>query len=174
MMMKPFVPPVLCGLAVAMLAASPVRAQDSVATHPADSAHARTADAYELRDVDEMPELRNRSDVARVLTRVYPPEMKQRHETGTVALRMMVLRDGRVDSASVVVAVHSREGFDDAAATVVRTMRFSPARVNGEPVAVWVTLPVTFQMETTQAPPPRNPPPTGTVPRPVPASPPLP
>ena len=103
---------------------------------------------YELSAVEEQPELSNRADVGRQISRNYPPLLRDAGVTGQVTLRMRVLEDGHVDPESISVENSSHDAFADAARKVVERMRFRPAKVGGRPVKVWVTLPVTFQLQT--------------------------
>jgi periplasmic protein TonB len=103
---------------------------------------------YELSAVEEQPELSNRSEVARQLSRNYPPLLRDAGVVGTVTIRMRVLENGQVDPASIAVENATHDAFADAARRVVERMRFRPAKVGGRAVKVWVTLPVTFQLST--------------------------
>ena len=103
---------------------------------------------YELSAVEEQPELSNRSEVARQLSRNYPPLLRDAGVVGTVTIRMRVLENGTVDPASIAVENSTHDAFADAARRVVERMRFRPAKVGGKAVKVWVTLPVTFQLST--------------------------
>jgi protein TonB len=116
------------------------------------STEQRTAPAdegtYELSAVEEQPSLSNGSEVQRQLARQYPPLLRDAGVVGTVTLRMRVLEDGHVDPESISVENTTHDAFADAAKRVVEKMRFRPAKVGGHPVKVWVTLPVTFQLQT--------------------------
>jgi protein TonB len=118
----------------------------------AQSTEQRTAPAdegtYELSAVEEQPELSNRSEVARQLSRNYPPLLRDAGVVGTVTVRMRGMENGSVDPESVASENSTHEAFGDAAKRVVERMRFRPAKVGGRAVKVWVTLPVTFQLET--------------------------
>lgn len=103
---------------------------------------------YELSAVEEQPDLSNRSEVARQLSRNYPPLLRDAGVTGTVTIRMRVNEDGRVDASSITVENATHDAFGDAARRVVERMRFRPAKVGGRPVKVWVTLPVNFTLDT--------------------------
>ncbi|HSU16901.1 TonB family protein [Longimicrobium sp.] len=103
---------------------------------------------YELSAVEEQPSLSNSSEVQRQLARNYPPLLRDAGVIGTVTLRMRVLEDGHVDPESISVENTTHDAFADAAKRVVEKMRFRPAKVGGHPVKVWVTLPVTFQLQT--------------------------
>jgi len=101
---------------------------------------------YELGELDEQPELANARAVAAALSRVYPPELRAKGDTGVVVVRFRVTAEGLVDPPTVGIVESTSEGFSRAALEVVRTMRFRPAKVQHRPVAVWVAIPVSFQL----------------------------
>ncbi|HEX8903847.1 MAG TPA: TonB family protein [Longimicrobiaceae bacterium] len=103
---------------------------------------------YELSAVEEQPDLSNRAEVIRQISRNYPPLLRDAGVTGEVVLRMRVLADGHVDPESISIESSTHDAFADAAKRVVERMRFRPAKVGGKAVKVWVTLPVTFQLQT--------------------------
>ncbi len=123
----------------AVLAAAPALAQD---TSPADSVK-----IYELSEVDVMPEMVNRSEVAGLTDRYHPREMRRRRESGTATVRFVILPGGGVDSARILVENATNEEFGAAGVNVIRWARFAPARKDGQPVAVWATLPLLFWLE---------------------------
>ncbi|HEV7587830.1 MAG TPA: energy transducer TonB [Longimicrobium sp.] len=94
--------------------------------------------------VEEQPELLNREAVQRALSRAYPPLLRDDGRSGTVVIRFRVLTDGTVDPATVEVVSTTHAGFSAAAFRVALTMRFRPARFNGTPIPVWISVPVTF------------------------------
>ena len=72
----------------------------------------------------------------------YPPEARQARLEGTIALDVVVGRDGSV------VSMHPLNGPDvlaRAAMDALRWWKFQPYRVNGEPVVVETTLAVEFK-----------------------------
>jgi protein TonB len=121
--------------------------ENGVAQDASDREAPPAEGTYEISAVEERPDLTNRSDVARSLSRNYPPLLKDAGITGTVTIRMRIMEDGRVDPASISVENSTHDAFGDAARKVVERMRFRPAKVGGRPVKVWITLPVTFQLE---------------------------
>ncbi|HEX9938397.1 MAG TPA: energy transducer TonB [Longimicrobium sp.] len=137
----------------AALAAGSARAQNPPPTMTAPPAEG----TYDLSSVEEMPELANRADVARLIQRSYPPEMRSRGETGTVTLRFRIQEDGRVDSASVMIENATSPEFTEPAAKVARAMRFRPAKIENRAVPVWVTVPIPFRLEPRSAPATRAP-----------------
>lgn len=113
-------------------------AREREGTQPPDSG------TYELAALDVMPELANRAEVQKALSRNYPPLMRDAGISGTVTVRFRITRTGTVDPSSVEVVESTHEAFSEAAVRVVTRMRFSPGKLHASPVPVWVTLPVTF------------------------------
>ncbi|HEV3049456.1 MAG TPA: energy transducer TonB [Longimicrobium sp.] len=102
---------------------------------------------YELTTVEEAPVLRNPAAVARQIQARFPRALRERGASGAVLVRFRVLENGTVDPQSPEVEMTTHPGFDEAAVSVVRVARFQPAKVNGWPVRVWVTLPLQFGAE---------------------------
>jgi len=102
---------------------------------------------FELSAVESPPELLNRDRVAVEISRNYPPLLRDAGVTGSVTLRMRIGSDGVVDPATIEVIESTHDAFSEAAARVASQLRFRPARAAGRLVPVWVTLPVTFQLE---------------------------
>lgn len=91
----------------------------------------------EWRPVDELP-------VAITNPRpLYPDIAREAGVDGTVRLRALVGRDGRVLDVHIDKSVPM---LDQAAADAVRRWVFKPALSNGRPVAVWVAIPVHFSL----------------------------
>jgi TonB family protein len=98
----------------------------------------------ELLSVEQTPELANRGDVAHSLAQQYPRAARNAGEGGYVMLRFQINDQGRVDMATARAVWATRADFADAALHVAEAMRFRPAKDRGDPVAVWVTIPITF------------------------------
>lgn len=76
----------------------------------------------------------------------YPPMARRRGMSGTVLLKVLVDTEGRV--ADLAVERSSGHGLlDRAALQAVRQWLFSPATDDGVPVAMWVTVPITFRLQ---------------------------
>jgi len=73
----------------------------------------------------------------------YPTRAREEGWQGTVEIQALIGKDGLVHDAYVVKAV---KGLDDAALACVWDWRFKPAKADGEPVAVWVRIPVKFRL----------------------------
>ncbi|MFL5385539.1 MAG: energy transducer TonB [Longimicrobiaceae bacterium] len=108
-----------------------------------DFALERDAAELDSLDLGEMPELANRGEVARELARAYPRELLRAGMSGMVTVKMRLLENGTVDDPTITI-LDTTAGFAEGAVSAVQRMRFRPARLEGRPVKVWVTLPVTF------------------------------
>ena len=75
----------------------------------------------------------------------YPESARRAGLEGVTMLRFEVRADGTVGTMTVEKSTGSPD-LDQAAMAAVRTWRFDPARRGTEAVAVWVTLPVRFEL----------------------------
>jgi len=75
----------------------------------------------------------------------YPEAARREGVEGTVTLRFEVLASGKVGSVQVQRSA-GRPDMDRAAVEAIKTWLFEPARRGKEAVAVWVTLPVRFEL----------------------------
>jgi protein TonB len=76
----------------------------------------------------------------------YPDSARRQGIEGETLLRFQVLPTGRVASVSVARSA-GHPDLDRSAVEAVETWLFEPARRGKEAVAVWVTLPVRFQLQ---------------------------
>ncbi len=76
----------------------------------------------------------------------YPESARQQRIEGTTLLRARVTERGRVETVEVERSAGHRD-LDRSAADAVRRWRFEPARRGEEPVAVWVLIPVKFELQ---------------------------
>ena len=87
--------------------------------------------------VEELPE-----PVERVQPQ-YPDRAREKGIDGTVNVQVLVGTDGLVKDVRVVKSIPE---LDESAVACVRRWRFKPARAKGQPVAVWVGVPVKFTL----------------------------
>jgi len=76
----------------------------------------------------------------------YPANEIRMNHAGTVMLSIYVLENGRVGD----VRVEQSSGFprlDDAAARAAKRWRLKPGSQDGRPMAMWKTIPITFQLK---------------------------
>jgi periplasmic protein TonB len=78
------------------------------------------------------------------VTPVYPPIARDAHVKGIVILEAVIDVHGNVTSVQVVRSIPL---LDQAAADAVRQWRYTPARLNGQPVPVVVTVTINFSMQ---------------------------
>lgn len=75
----------------------------------------------------------------------YPEDLWDAEVEGETILRLMVTREGGVDSVRVERS-SGYPAFDSAAVSGARDLRFEPARRGDETIPVWVLLPVEFEL----------------------------
>jgi len=76
----------------------------------------------------------------------YPARALRQRVEGTVLLAVQVLASGQTGE----IKLESSSGsalLDEAAINTVRTWQFVPAVLNGKPVAQWINVPITFQIQ---------------------------
>lgn len=77
---------------------------------------------------------------------IYPEAARKAKTTGAVVLDLTVGTDGRVTDVTVMQA--QPDGLTEAAVDAVKTWRYEPARMQtGKPVAVEVTVTITFRLQ---------------------------
>lgn len=79
----------------------------------------------------------------------YPPKALKDSIQGRVVVQFVVDKAGSVGEVKVVRSVN--KDLDDEAVRLIKTLpKFYPGRQNGQAVAVWYTLPVTFKLQDKQ------------------------
>ncbi|HEX2079779.1 MAG TPA: energy transducer TonB [Longimicrobium sp.] len=107
---------------------------------PGPLASADTADGYVLSEVEDLPQILNRTEFRMVLARLYPPMLRERGVEGQVIVRFRVERDGTITDAAVVSTTN--RAFDEPSLRAVARLRLTPGRVGGRPVRTWVEQPI--------------------------------
>ena len=116
-----------------------IRGEDgSVADQSVDLSEAPTFTPF-----TERPDLLNEQEVQRALEEEYPPILRDAGIEGTVQVYFFIDTEGEVQRV-VVARTSGHEALDSAALRVARVFRFSQARNLGEPVPVWIAIPLTF------------------------------
>jgi TonB family protein len=75
----------------------------------------------------------------------YPESARRAGAQGVTVLRLRILANGRVDQVFIEQSA-GHPDLDMEAAGAVKKWLFEPARVGKQPVAVWVLLPVKFEL----------------------------
>ncbi|MGH7458391.1 MAG: energy transducer TonB [Longimicrobiaceae bacterium] len=102
---------------------------------------------YSSNLVDEPAELRNRGDVARILSRRYPDNLRDAHVEGRVVVQFVVGKNGQVEMGSFKVVSSTDPAFGSATRSAVGEFRFSPGKVQGQPVRQVVQMPIVWQLD---------------------------
>jgi TonB family protein len=104
-----------------------------------------SVNGYELSAVEDLPRLVNRQTFGADLARLYPRALRDAGLQGMVVVRFRVEVDGTTSNA--VITRSTNYAFDTPTLEAVRGMRFSPARLNGRPVRVWVEQPIQWSVD---------------------------
>lgn len=97
--------------------------------------------------LEERPEVTNSSEVGRLLSRNYPPLLRDAGITGQAVLKFVIGTNGRVEPGSVSIVSSTHDQFGDAAIKVAERLRFKPMRIDGRPVRVAATFPISFTVD---------------------------
>lgn len=108
-------------------------------------AKAQDEKTYAMADVQAPPKLSSATVAARIIQDSYPADLKSRGVGGMVELQFVVDAKGKVDPSSVEVVDATQTALGEAAKKVVTKLDFNPAKVNGTPVRVKVTLPIIYK-----------------------------
>jgi TonB family protein len=107
-------------------------AGDSTRTYP---------DPDEFVPVDEEP-MFDMEELYRNLK--YPEIARKKNIEGLVAIQVLIDEEGRVVKYMMIQS--DNQYLDEAAQRAVLGTSFSPARLRGKPVAIWITIPVRFRL----------------------------
>jgi TonB family protein len=103
-----------------------------------------SVNGFELAAVDLLPRLLNAQEFRRALDQAYPPALRDAGLQGTVTVRFRVEVDGTISHATVTKSPDAR--FNQPTLQALQVLRFRPARVNDQPVRVWVDHPVQWTL----------------------------
>ena len=76
----------------------------------------------------------------------YTPEAKQQGIQGIVELSVVVKDDGTVGDVKVTKSLDEKYGLDEQAVIAMKKWRFKPGTKDGKPVAVEVTVEMSFKL----------------------------
>jgi protein TonB len=112
---------------------------DSIVIKPSTLEDLPSSDTFVI--TDELPVPIN------VVIPEYPPLAREAGIEGTVLLKALVDKEGRVRDAIIFKASGSSAGFEEVALEVIYKVKFKPAVSNNQPVAVWVVYPIRFSLK---------------------------
>lgn len=115
----------------------PITLSDS---RPSLAAPTANAGAYDQADVDQVP-------VSIVKTRpAYPYRARRLNLSGEVRVKFLVESSGHVRDIKIIQA-DPPDVFDHSVISALSRWRFAPGRLQGRPVATWVTTTIVFRLE---------------------------
>lgn len=131
-------------MAIALLAlAVCTRDPMSSSPQPVTEELAVSTAAPEFTPYSVAPSLRNPAQIQALLQRTYPPLLRDAGIGGTAQVWLFVDGSGEVQRVQLA-ETSGHDPLDAAALHVVSAMQFVPAANRGQPVAVWMQVPVTF------------------------------
>ncbi|RMI13433.1 MAG: M56 family peptidase [Calditrichaeota bacterium] len=95
-------------------------------------------------EVVEFEPLTKKPQLLKMVQPEYPSQAREKGIEGYVLVKALVGVDGTVEATELLKSIPE---LDMAAVQAVEQFRFSPAELNGEPVKVWVTVPVQFKLK---------------------------
>ena len=136
---------------------SPVAVEQNAEAQVTDESNPQSEKIY--KSVEQMPMFPGgEAGLLRYLQEniQYPPEAAKNNVQGRVILQFVVDKTGQVGEVKILRSVS--EELDAEAVRVVKTLpKFEPGRQDGKPVAVWYTLPVSFNIRSSAEVPQQNP-----------------
>jgi periplasmic protein TonB len=102
---------------------------------------------FEPEEVEQLPQLLNPREAQRLLERVYPGRLRDAGVTGHTTVLLVIDRNGSVQPGSVTVQETTDDAFREAAVRAAERFRFRPATVRGQPVPVWISLPIEWTIQ---------------------------
>ena len=78
---------------------------------------------------------------------IYPELAQKANITGTVWVKALVDKEGKVRNVLIVKDSGANAGFEEAAIEAAKQTVWKPAISNGQPIAVWVTYKVEFKLK---------------------------
>ena len=119
---------------------------DDLPPPPTDDGGSDLSAAPRFTPMTVTPEILNRPEIIRALTRLYPSILRDSGIGGTVEVWFFISTEGRVlDSRVSIPSAHTQ--LNEAALEVATVFEFSPALNRETIVEVWIRLPITFEVE---------------------------
>jgi protein TonB len=85
--------------------------------------------------------------VLKIVQPAYTPEARAARVEGTVLLDVIVQADGHVgDEVKIVRSLDTKYGLDEQAIAAAKQWLFAPAKQDGKPIAMHVTIEQTFRL----------------------------
>lgn len=79
---------------------------------------------------------------------VYPELARKAGIEGTVTVQAKIGVNGEVIDTKILQSLGENNGCDEAAVEAIKAAKWQPAKAKGQPVSVWVSIPVRFKINT--------------------------
>lgn len=112
---------------------------------PSRAGGAELADGPTFTPYTQAPRLINTAEVQEAMAREYPAMLRNAGIGGRALVHFLIDDTGAVADTRLEQTT-GHEALDQAALRLAREFRFSPAQDEGRAVAVWIALPITFQV----------------------------
>jgi protein TonB len=112
---------------------------------PPEEGEGELSDQPVFTPFEVAPQVTNASEVQRALMQNYPPLLRDAGIGGTVNVWFFIDENGRVQESQVNQS-SGHPQLDQAALDVAEVYRFTPAKNREEPVPVWVSIPIRFEV----------------------------
>ncbi len=80
---------------------------------------------------------------------VYPEIARRAGIEGTVTVCAQIGVNGEVVNTKILKSLGENNGCDEAAVAAIKAVKWQPAKAKGQPVSVWVSIPVKFKLSVT-------------------------
>ena len=77
---------------------------------------------------------------------VYPEIARKAGVEGTVTVQARISAAGKVINTRILVPLGENNGCNEAAVAAIKAVKWQPAKAKGQPVSVWVSIPVRFKL----------------------------
>ena len=77
----------------------------------------------------------------------YPKKEKRKNIEGKVYVQFVVEKDGSVSNVKVLRGIPNGPGLNETALNAIKNLKnFTPAKIDGEPVRLTMTVPINFKL----------------------------
>ena len=78
---------------------------------------------------------------------VYPRLARRLEVEGVVQVKCYILATGEIDSCVIIQGIPGYKECDKAAIAAIKSVHWTPAEQAGNPVSVWISIPVVFRLD---------------------------
>lgn len=117
---------------------------------PPDPGEGGEGFAYQVAVLDSPPVLQNTAAVQASMRREFPRILLDAGISGRVTAEFVVEADGTVNMSTLKIIDSTNDRFSQASTNVIDGFRYTPGRYKGQAVRVLVSMPITWQADTSR------------------------